>query len=193
MTVTFQIDLGKLNGTLAQAKRAGLANAGQHTRNTIVSQFGMRSGGTPSSPGSPPNRQRGGLSRSISTQMRSDSEVRVGTNLVYAMIHEKGGVIRPVKARYLWMPVSAKTKDTPAAVIADKKNIAFIPRRSGGYYVVRKSKSGRKTKGGLLYILLNAVWMPRRPFMAPGFEKSKPGIMEAFRLGSQKYFGLGGA
>lgn len=191
MSAVFRIDLSKLNTTLDRAVRSGVANAAEHIKTTIKNQFGQRSGGKSSAPGSPPNRQKGALSRSITATMLSDRRATIGSNLVYAAIHEHGGVIRPVRANYLWMPIGAKTGESPTAVIAKKKEFAFIPRRSGGFFVVRKSKSGRKTKSGLVYVLLNAVYMPRRPYMVPGLQKSKPGLLQAFKLGAAKHFGVG--
>ncbi|MDL2401260.1 phage virion morphogenesis protein [Rhizobium mayense] len=45
--------------------------------------------------------ERGRLRDSINSRP-SNHEVRIGTNLVYAAIHQFGGVIRPVKAKHLF-------------------------------------------------------------------------------------------
>lgn len=193
MSAVFRIDLSKLNGTLDRAVRAGVANAATHVRTVITESLQTKHGGKSSPPGTPPSRQKGGLSRSIAVHMVSGRIARVAANTPYALIHEVGGVIRPVKGRYLWQPVGAKKSESPTAVVgsmkAKKGEYIMIPRRSAGFFVVRKSKSGRKTKTGLIYILSLAITMPKRPYMKPGLEKSKAGLLDAFKLGAAKHMG----
>jgi len=87
--ITFQ---GALKGTLT---RGGASNKG--------------SGGQPSSPGDPPAVKTGRLRRSIQVNLteikKPDPIARVGTNVVYARIHEFGGVITPKKGKWLWFEV----------------------------------------------------------------------------------------
>ncbi|RJQ26327.1 MAG: hypothetical protein C4589_09835 [Peptococcaceae bacterium] len=46
----------------------------------------------------------GDLKKSITTEVRK-KEVRVGTSEIYARIHQFGGVIKPKRGRFLWIPV----------------------------------------------------------------------------------------
>lgn len=83
----------------------------------------------------------GALRESITQEIHrgKDPYGRIGSNLVYARIHELGGEIRPVRATYLHFKV-------------------------GDQWV--------KTK---------LVRMPKRPYMAPAFKDSMPGIMTIFK------------
>lgn len=46
----------------------------------------------------------GDLKKSISTEV-GKNEVRIGTSEIYARIHQFGGVIKPKRGRFLWIPV----------------------------------------------------------------------------------------
>lgn len=49
----------------------------------------------------------GHLRRSI-TMQKGAMDVKVGTNLVYAQIHDKGGIIRPKKKKYLRFKINGR-------------------------------------------------------------------------------------
>lgn len=186
----FTIDIGKINTTMARAIDVGVLACGNHVKNTISSSMASNSKGRSSAPGTPPNRQTGNLSRSIQPHLVATGVVRVGANERYARIHEMGGVIRPKRAKYLWIPVNAKPSETPSAVISHKKDYAFIPRRSGGFFVVKKSKSGRKLKAGMIYVLSLGVYLAKRPYMAPGLAKAAPDLPRIFSQAARKAFGV---
>lgn len=186
----YTIDIGKINTTMAKAIDVGVRACGNHVKNTISSSMASRGRGKSSAPGSPPNRQTGNLSRSIQPHLVAPGVVRVGANERYARIHELGGVIRPKRAKYLWIPVNAKPSETPSKVISNKKDYTFIPRRSGGFFVVKKSKSGRKLKAGMIYVLSLGTWLPKRPYMAPGLAKASPQLPEVFAAAARKAFGV---
>ena len=46
----------------------------------------------------------GDLRKSISISVE-ENEVHVGTSIIYARIHQFGGVIKPKRGRFLWIPV----------------------------------------------------------------------------------------
>ncbi len=186
----YTIDIGKINTTMAKAIEVGVLACGNHVKNTISSSMASRGRGKSSAPGTPPNRQTGNLSRSIQPHLVAPGVVRVGANERYARIHELGGVIRPKAAKYLWIPVNAKGSETPRSVIANKKAYTFIPRRSGGFFIVKKSKSGRKLKAGMIYVLSFGVYLAKRPYMRPGLEAAKPELPGIFAAAARKAFGV---
>lgn len=188
--VTTNLDLAAINGKVERAIGTGLAACGTAVRTDAKASMGSMHGGKPSAPGSPPNRQQGALSRSISSVVEGRT-ARVGSNLAYARIQEKGGTIRPRNGRFLWVPINARAGETPTAVRNDKKNFAFIPRRAGGWFVVRKSKSGRKTKRGLLYVLIHGTNLAARPYLAPALGRVAPRMSTIFAKAAGSNFMAG--
>ncbi|MDD3535373.1 MAG: phage virion morphogenesis protein [Candidatus Cloacimonetes bacterium] len=84
----------------------------------------------------------------------TSDQVIIGTDLKYARIHHEGGIIRPVSAQYLAIPL---TKEAAAKRPRDWKNT-----------FVRKSVIFRKLDSGeieALYALKTQVVMPARPYM----------------------------
>lgn len=87
-------------------------------------------------------------------------ELQFGTNLIYARLHQEGGVIRPKNGKYLAIPL---TREAQRAV---------SPRRFAGSLFTIKSKKGNlllaeRSGGGIKpqYALLKQVHIPARPFL----------------------------
>lgn len=109
------------------------------------------------------------LGRSISMDLE-DRNLRalVGPRrVVYAAIHEFGGTIRPVKGRYLTIPVG---------------DLKGSPRKHAGLRFVR----GRGDKGlymvndsGLQYVLVRSVTIPARPYLTPALVANEANIEQA--------------
>ena len=82
--------------------KKGLDAAAIHLQGKVKQAL---NGGSPSSPGSPPGKKTGDLGRSIQIDRSRNKgrypRVRVGTNKVYARIHEFGGTITPKRAKAL--------------------------------------------------------------------------------------------
>lgn len=64
-------------------------------------KLSLRGGQPAGAKGKPPHRLTGALARSIDYELVGKYAARIGSNLVYARIHELGGVIRPKKAKAL--------------------------------------------------------------------------------------------
>ena len=100
---------------------------------------------------------------------RSDaSSAGVGTNLIYAPIHQFGGTIRASKGKYLAIPIG------PAAIAASRAGGG--PRQFPGplHYIV--SHAGNKLlmgDDGPQYVLKESVTMPARPFLGLSDDDSK--------------------
>lgn len=194
MKITVDISKFNINTTAMAAKmeraiKTGLNAASSALVTDIVASFGQGHGGKPSAPGSPPNRQKGALSRSIA-YMVDGRTARVGSNLIYSRIHEKGGTIRPKNGRFLWIPINAKRSEKPSTMFG-RKDISFLPRRSGGYFVVKRGKKGRKLKGGLLYVLVHGVHLEPRPYLKPALHRMAPKMGPIFATAAHSTF-MGG-
>lgn len=107
--------------------------------------------------------RRGGQTLSLSRRLRNSitgaydrTSAAVGTNVLYAAIHQFGGVIRAKSGPFLAIPV------TPAAMQAGS------PRNMQGLHVWQTTK-GQYVLGddkGTVHFLLRAkVTMPARPFL----------------------------
>lgn len=93
------------------------------------------------------------LVNSIAFTTTQDSVI-VGTNLRYARIHHEGGIIRPVNARYLAIPLTKEAavkrpRDFQSTFI--KKGVIF-----------QKTADGSITP---IYALKKQVTIPARPYM----------------------------
>ena len=94
---------------------------------------------------------------------------RIGSNLVYAAIHEFGGTIYPVRARYLTIPfpgVKGRARDYENTFIA--KNIIF-------------QRLGNRIRP--LFVLKESVTIPARPYLRPAVEESKDRIRKLLIAG----------
>lgn len=112
--------------------------------------------GQPSKPGSPPGKQSGTLSRSIQVDLskcKSDLEATVGTNLIYAKIHEFGGTIN-------------HPGGTP--YIVTKRGAVFISKAAA-------ANMGKKVKLTKAHV----IFMPMRPYMGPAIKTGKPKALKA--------------
>ncbi len=87
------VNAGLTNAALAGAKfmKEGMSTTGRYTS---------------SSPGSPPNVRRNGLRGSIHHTKSTAFVASAGSNLPYALIQEKGGVIRPKRGKFIPVPLN---------------------------------------------------------------------------------------
>lgn len=129
-------------------------------------QLRFRSERAPDGTGWEPSRrakEEGGQTLSLTRRLRnsitaahSATEASVGTNVVYAAIHQFGGVIRAKKGPFLAIPV------TPAA------RSAGSPRNMPGLHVWQTLQGQfvmGDDKGTVHYLLRRQVTMPARPFL----------------------------
>jgi phage gpG-like protein len=106
------------------------------------------------------------LSRSLHTEVVEQSKDRavseIGTNLVYAAIHEFGGVIKPKTRKYLAVPVGTY-KGSPL-----RHNDLKLRKTNGGSLVL--------VDGGnaVQYVLKTSVEIPARPYLRPAYDEKKP-------------------
>lgn len=119
-------------------------------------------------------RHKGDLTKSLSYNV-AGNRVLVGTNLVYARIHQYGGRVTPKKAKALTIPVHPKAYGKRASDFPDLLYIPGADKATGtvGRLVMVK---GRKTHGGramsrkgveltTYFVLRTSVRIPPRPFL----------------------------
>jgi phage gpG-like protein len=107
------------------------------------------------------------LRNSITVNRTPDGR-EVGTNVVYATIHEYGGTIEPQNAQNLSIPIGDRegspTKHT---------DLSFI--MPGGTKLL-VDESGKAQ-----YVLVEEVEIPKRPYMAPSLDERRPIIIKRMK------------
>ena len=121
----------------------------------------------------------GNLKRSISFKVIGD-KVYIGTNIEYAPPHEFGATIKPVKAKYLTIPINKEIKKqtekygSPREYInhLEKQGFKIIVSQKGNnkFLIATKTIKGRKiTK--VLYILKKEVKIKKKKFLRDAKDK----------------------
>lgn len=107
---------------------------------------------------------------------------QVGTNVVYAKIHEIGGTLIPKNSRFLTVPLSAAK--TPAGVTRfSARQVISNPSAYGyqGTFFRKHILFGKKTNRITpLFVLKSSVKIPRRSYMQPALGETKPQIRQIF-------------
>lgn len=122
--------------------------------------------------------EEGGQTLSLTRRLRNSitaahdrNTASVGTNVVYAAIHQFGGIIRAKKGPFLSIPV------TPAARAAGSpRNMPglHVWQTLGGQFVMGDDK------GTVHYLLKRQVTMPERPFLGAS-DSDKTALINALR------------
>ena len=90
---------------------------------------------------------------------RSDgNSITVGTNLIYAALHQFGGVVRPVKAKWLAIPLTKEAKRAGSARRFPNPLRCVISKTSGKGVLL-------DTDDEVQYALVKEVKVPARPFL----------------------------
>lgn len=201
-------NLGPFVQAVKTACGAGAMAMGKEVKNDVRQHFG---GGRykSSAPGTPPNKQRGGLRNSIQVQASGQLTAIVGSNLPYAWAHEtgNGGVpIRAKKSKFLPVPlnVSARAMLEDGGSLRTKGDFVVIsPNFGRTLLLVAKAKFAAKAyvKGAdgkpkyktiqnttPVFRLAKSVRMPKRPFMAPALARARnnPSLTTVFAVGTTK-------
>jgi len=100
----------------------------------------------------------------------------IGSNVVYARIHEEGGVIKPVSAKYLTIPLqAAKTRAGVVRGRARDFQDTFF-RHSKSKNLILFQKKGDEIIP--LFLLVKRVEIPARPYLKPALEKVIPVVTQ---------------
>lgn len=114
----------------------------------------------PTKRGGQPLRDTGRLQGSIAALVIRSTELRIGTSYRGARLHQQGGIVKPVRARALAIPLPG---------------VRMSPRRYAHTFLLKTNASGdrigaiaqKKGKKGvrILFVLRSRVQMPARPFL----------------------------
>jgi phage gpG-like protein len=108
------------------------------------------------------------LSRSLHQEgteaTATSAQTLIGTNLVYAALHEYGGIVTPKNAKYLAIPVNGATGSP-----RDRADLKLIKARSGSLVLVDES--------GVQFVLKDSVTIPARPYLRPAMDENVEKIL----------------
>lgn len=127
----------------------------------------------PRSGGDKPLYRYGLLMQSVTGQGKdhihhvTDRSFEIGTNQRHAGIHQYGGTIRPTKASWLAIPLTAKafTAGSPRRFPGKLRWVEVIEGRKAFWVEDRTDKRGRRLPPIYHYVLVKRVKITARPFL----------------------------
>ncbi len=106
----------------------------------------------------------GNLRASVTAEPESNTVVTIGPrNVLYALIHEYGGTIEPVTAKYLAVPLTKEAKKIGSP--RNMGDLTIIPGRRQKTFVMLDAA------GVAQYVLVKSVRIPARPYMRPALDE----------------------
>lgn len=201
--ITFK-GMDKFLNTVRRAAYAGTLSVAKLGQNDLRDKGFSRTGRYQSSPaGTPPNIRRGFLRRSFQVRSGNNLSAFIWTDSKYALIHERGGTIRPKNVKHLTVPKneaaerfleskgtnSLRSYDFMFFVSKGKKFlVAQFGVQSGQYYTNAKGKRVRKISNyAPLIELKRSVTIPRRPYVRPMIKRiSGDPARKAFNFAANK-------
>lgn len=112
----------------------------------------------------------GNLAGSIEAKPVSWNKVRIGTNVVYAAIHEFGGKIKAKNAGALTIPLTKEARLKTAGDFPD----LFILKTKKNTFLARNKEDGQIE---FVYLLKKSVTIPARPYLRPALYNNKKQVM----------------
>jgi phage gpG-like protein len=181
-----QLDRPRLQQLLGEAANHGVDRAATQCVRFIKQSFTKTSWFQPSPVGRPPGTVTGNLRRSITATPAKNGRAIVGTNALYARIHEQGGVLKPTTKKYLTIPVSvAAAKMRSNTGDLRTQNLTFRKGPNRGVAFLFRTTKGKNARSELMFVLKRSVRMPPRPFMRPAAtnKNNQMAMVKAFGAG----------
>jgi len=141
-----------------------LRDFGHQVVASVVDGFQRVARGEQSAPGLPPANRSGLLRQSVTFEVKGATAVEIGTNLIYGAIQHFGGVVKPVRARALAIPLNAAARrrgprewpDGTLFLVPDDDD----PDRVG---ILFRAKGAEDLEP--MYVLRAKVTLPARPWL----------------------------
>ncbi len=167
----YESNRAAVDGAILRGMREGLTRCG------VLYQREMKkalNGPSPSRPGKPPGKDTGTLGRSVQIDIGGLNRgkrmhVRVGTNVVYAPIHEFGGSVK-AKGGGLTVPIhpDAKRASKKGESARDQSDL-FMIKRPGKSPLLARDGGGQLD---IMYAMPKRVVIPARPAWRPVFKRN---------------------
>jgi phage gpG-like protein len=102
-----------------------------------------------------------------------------GSGVVYARIHEQGGVVTPKRAKALTVPLPG-AMTASGVVRGDARSFSdtFLLKRKGKDPVIMQRKGKNVVP---LFVLKKRVKIPKRPYLRPAIEARIPSLRSEIR------------
>lgn len=127
--------------------------------------------------GSPLARRTGNLARLGQEISAGGEEGRIGPQVPYGAIHEFGGIIKPVKGKFLAIPLdAAKTAAGVARGGPKDFDDTFVVTSKLGNLLIAQSDGGGDITP--LFALKEQVEIPARPYLGPALEEKRTKLAE---------------
>jgi len=111
----------------------------------------------------------GGLRTAQHKVKTGPAKRRVFNGAIYAAIREYGGVIKPVKAKALSIPVHPRAK---GKVPRDFNDLVYIPRKGKPGFLVQKRGRGKNhERMDIMFVLVAQVKQDGKPYFRPGYRE----------------------
>jgi hypothetical protein len=149
-----------------------LKDFGSHVVRRLKMQGAVKPKMKPAAAGEPPAVHTRGFSKSIGSEMRGSRAIAIGSSFVGADLLQHGGVVRPVRARALAIPVDVRAYGKRPR---DFSNLTLLPPVKGvssafGPYnlgrLARIPKRGGVERIQTLFILLRQVTIKPHPWLS---------------------------
>jgi hypothetical protein len=181
-----QLDKPRLQQLLGEAANHGVDRAATQCVRFIKNSFVKTTRFAHSPAGGPPGTGTRKLQQSITATPAKNGRAIVGTNVLYALKQERGGVIKPTTSKYLTIPVNdraaqmrANTKDLRT------KNLTFRKGRHPGVAFLWRTVKGKNARSELMFVLKRSVRLQPRPFIRPAAtnKDNQMAMVKAFGAG----------
>lgn len=187
---------------------SGSMSMGLVVQADVQDKFGRGGRFKSSTPGTPPNIQRRGLSRSIQVK-QSGISVIVGSNLPYGWVHETGNNGQPIRAKnvkFLPVPINDAARrlhESKGTQSLRSYSMRFV-RPMFGKQALLVGDAGVRTEVSVtgadgkrkkvirkdqpVFVLKKSIRVPKRPFMAPALARARnnPSMVNVFAVGTTK-------
>lgn len=173
-----RFNLADFKAATERAINAGVGAAAMQGAKQMRGILGRESRLQGSAAGRPPNSQTGRLMRSLTSTPGVNRRAAAGTNVKYAPILERGGVIRAKRSKFLAVPINpAAKRESERGIPLRAKERQVIRTTTGKLLLIAKDKvKGSVTRGSKgtfrfnhepVHLLVKSVTIRPHPFIRP--------------------------
>ena len=182
-TATYASNRDHYKAIVVRGLNRGVGAAASRLASGMKSIMSRLPKGTSSAPGTPPNRQDNTLANSMQSTPGQNLTAYAGSNLPYARIQDRGGIIRPRNVRMLPVPLGVEGKKARKQLGTNSvRTLDLVPIKSRAGNIVLIPRGG----GAPLFVLKSYVRLPRRPWAMPAVRASARAMLAAFQREARK-------
>lgn len=173
-TATYRSNRGRLQSVLLGAFNEGVGAAAAVLASGMKRIMSRGPRGMSSPEGTPPNVQRGQLRNSMQSTPGHNLRAYAGSNVKYARIQDKGGIVRPVNARALTVPIGIRGRR--ASELGGARGMNLVPIRTRGGKLLLIDRNDKVP----IFVLKDIVHLPARPWAMPALNANSRAMVRTF-------------